>query len=256
MSLREDPREYIIKRRLEKIRFIVPVMSYKGGVGKTVISSLLALAASENGHRVGLLDLDFTNPSLHLVLGVDPYKNKPAEEKGVIPPTINSISFMSLVFYTRDNPSPLRGRELYEIYRELLSITIWGEKDFLVIDHPPSLTDISLDTINLLGKYSRPLIVSTASKLSLNPTINLVKILREMSIEPIGVVINLYREDEELKRVIEEAFDRNRIHLLGYINYDPDLEKSLGSIESLKKTQIYRVVRERIFREVARVLGA
>jgi len=252
---REDPRETIIKFRLRTIKHIIPIMSYKGGVGKTIVSSLLAISLSNLGYRVGVLDLDFTNPSLHKILGIDPSEAKPREEKGVVPPEINGLSFMSLVYYIGDNPAPFRGKELYEIYREILSITIWGEKDFLIIDHPPGLTDVSLDTINLLGKISRPLIISSISKLAVSPTINLVKLLREVSIEPLGVVLNMYRDNTEISFEIEEIFRRNRIDLLGKIRYDPDIEKFIGSIDKIRETTAYNDVRENIVKEVLRRLG-
>jgi len=255
MMFSEDPREAIIKYRLKTIRYVIPVMSYKGGVGKTIVSSLLALSLSDLGYRVGLLDLDFTNPSLHRVLGVDPTATKPREEKGVVPPEVDRVSFMSLAYYIGENPAPFRGKELYEIYREIFSITIWGEKDFLVIDHPPGLSDISLDTINLIGKYSRPLIVSSVSKLAITPTINLVNLLREVGVDPLGVVINMYRDDSEISREVEESFRRSGVELLGRIRYDLSVERFIGSLNNLRSSLVYRDVREVIINEVLKRLG-
>jgi len=80
-----DARESIIPRRLEQVSTILPVMSYKGGVGKTTVSSLLSLRFAELGYSVGLLDLDFTNPSAHRILGLNVEHMTLREEKGFSP---------------------------------------------------------------------------------------------------------------------------------------------------------------------------
>jgi len=61
--LMRDARESIIPRRLEQVSTVLPIMSYKGGVGKTTVSSLLSLRLAELGYCVGLLDLDFAIPA-------------------------------------------------------------------------------------------------------------------------------------------------------------------------------------------------
>lgn len=78
----EDPRKLLIERRLANVNNVIPVMSPKGGVGKTLISTLMALAIAENNSSVGILDLDVTNPSIHVILNLDPGV-KPSEDKGV-----------------------------------------------------------------------------------------------------------------------------------------------------------------------------
>ncbi|MCK5023812.1 MAG: P-loop NTPase, partial [Candidatus Aenigmarchaeota archaeon] len=142
-----DPRLEIIDRRLEKIKKIVAVSGGKGGIGKSSAASTLALMLSKAGHKVGLLDLDFSSPSTHVILGIEDLY--PVEEKGIIPPEIYGIKYMSIIYYTGDNPSPLRGGDISNAIIELLAITRWEELDFLVIDMPPGIGDIALDTIRL-----------------------------------------------------------------------------------------------------------
>jgi len=72
-----DPRELIIKERLKDVRKVIAVVSPKGGVGKTLISTALALILSRHNLNIGLLDLDITNPTAHLVLGIDINKLSP-----------------------------------------------------------------------------------------------------------------------------------------------------------------------------------
>ena len=76
-----DPRTSIITKRLSKIRHIVAVTSGKGGVGKSMVSTALALSLANEGCRVGLFDIDFTGPSTHIILGV-PKTVQPKEDKG------------------------------------------------------------------------------------------------------------------------------------------------------------------------------
>ncbi len=93
------------------MRRVIPVVSGKGGgVGKSLVSTTLALVlAGGKGYRVGLLDLDFHGASDHVILGFEP-KDFPEEEYGgVIPPTVHGIKFMSIVYYSEDRPTPMRG---------------------------------------------------------------------------------------------------------------------------------------------------
>jgi ATP-binding protein involved in chromosome partitioning len=229
-----DPRDHIIKIRISQIENLIPVISYKGGVGKSVISSLLGLALNELGYKVGLLDLDFTNPSLHIILGTDLDKTRPVEEKGVLPPEIiERLKLMSIAFYTRDNPTPLRGSELTEVFKEIFTITIWRDLDYLIIDMPPTLTDVTLNMLNYFRKNIRPLIISSASLLSIKPTINIHKILRE----------------------IKRSFEEEGLEFLGFLSYDPYLEKALGSIDRLRETRVYKEIRSEIVNKVVNRVG-
>lgn len=251
-----DPRDHIIKIRISQIENLIPVISYKGGVGKSVISSLLGLALNELGYKVGLLDLDFTNPSLHIILGTDLDKTRPVEEKGVLPPEIiERLKLMSIAFYTRDNPTPLRGSELTEVFKEIFTITIWRDLDYLIIDMPPTLTDVTLNMFNYFRKNIRPLIISSASLLSIKPTINIYKILREINVEPLGLIINMWRDDEELMRILKRSFEDEGLEILGFLSYDPYLEKALGSIDRLKETRVYKEIRSEIVNKVVNRVG-
>ena len=131
-----EVRTSVIEKRLKNIKRIISVASGKGGVGKSLVASSLALSLSKRGYKVGLLDLDLYGPSSHIILGVDDY-GFPEEEKGIIPPKISGINFMSIVYFTEDKPSPFRGIDISNIIIELLAITQWGELDYLIIDMPP-----------------------------------------------------------------------------------------------------------------------
>jgi len=181
-----EPRASVIEKRLKNIKRIIAVASGKGGVGKSMVASTLALHLSQHGYRVGLLDLDLYGPSSHIILGVN---NKfPTEEKGIIPPTIHGISFMSIVFFTEEKPSPFRGIDISNIILELLTITQWGSLDFLIIDMPPGIGDETLDVIRYI-KSSEFLIVTTPSKVAMGAVSKLLIMLIELKKPILGVII-------------------------------------------------------------------
>ena len=142
-----DPRELMVKKQLEKVRVIVPIVSGKGGVGKSTLSALIALNLKAK-RRVGLLDLDFYGASQHVLLGAK--IERPVEEKGVVPPEVSRVRFMSIVFYSNDEALAFRGVDATNAFLELLSITRWGELDYLIIDMPPGLGDIFLNLLVFL----------------------------------------------------------------------------------------------------------
>ncbi|RLI61172.1 MAG: ATP-binding protein, partial [Candidatus Asgardarchaeum californiense] len=117
-----DPRVAIIEHRLNGIKRIIAVASGKGGVGKSVTASLLALILAKRGYHVGLLDLDLYGPSSHIILGID-VDEYPSEDKGIIPPERHGIRFMSIVYYSKEHPTPLRGEDVTNAIIEVLAIT-------------------------------------------------------------------------------------------------------------------------------------
>ncbi|MEM2930145.1 MAG: P-loop NTPase, partial [Thermoproteota archaeon] len=134
-----DPRISIIDERMRRVRRIIAVSSGKGGVGKSLLASTLALNLARKGYRVGLFDLDFTSPSTHIILGLK--EARPVEDRGVILPLIHGLRYMSIIYYSSGRATPLRGTDFSNALIELLSITNWGELDFLVLDMPPGIGD-------------------------------------------------------------------------------------------------------------------
>jgi len=225
-----DPRLTIIDERLSRIKRIIAIASGKGGVGKTLISSLMALILSKRNFRVGLLDLDFHGPSCHIVLGARDIEF--VEEKGVIPPLIHGIQFMSIVHFAKDSPVPLRGKEVSNAIIELLAITRWGDLDYLIIDLPPGMGDEALDTIRLIkrGEFT---IVTTPSVLSINVVRRLVLLLRKIKVNITGIIENMRLKENTL---IEEFARENKIRYLGYIPFDTNVDAFIGSPEKLIRT--------------------
>jgi ATP-binding protein involved in chromosome partitioning len=231
-----DPRLEIIGRRLEKVGEIIAVSSGKGGVGKSVVASALALSLRDMGHSVGLLDLDFTSPSTHVILGIEGLY--PEEEYGIVPPLAHGMRYMSITYYSLDRPAPLRGADVSDAIIELLAITRWGELDYLVIDMPPGIGDATLDTIRLVDGI-RFLVVTTPSKVAYETVRKQITLLRELEVPILGVVENMVMKETIY---IQEQVDADGARYLGVVEYDAELEDSLGDVEALRETEFYRTI--------------
>ena len=225
-----EPRISVIDKRLKNIKRVISVASGKGGVGKSLVASSLALHLSKKGYKVGLLDLDLYGPSAHIILGVKDVF--PKEEKGIVPPDIYGIKFMSIVYFTKDKPAPFRGIDISNIILELLAITQWGSLDYLIIDMPPGIGEETLDIIRLI-KNSEFLIVTTPSKVAMGSVSKLLKILKELKIPIIGVIENMSMAKSSFIR--DEICGMN-LQYLGSISFDQNLENSIGATDKLLKT--------------------
>jgi ATP-binding protein involved in chromosome partitioning len=229
-----EPRTSVIEKRLQHIKRIIAVASGKGGVGKSLVASCLSIHLSRKGHRVGLLDLDLYGPSSHIILGVN--NQFPTEEKGIIPPVIHGISFMSIVYFTEEKPSPFRGVDISNIILELLAITQWGPLDYLIIDMPPGIGDETLDVIRYM-KNSEFLVVTTPSKVALGAVSKLLNILQELKKPILGVIENMTMTESSF---IEEEVGKLHIRYLGKIGFDEKLEAAIGKPDTLAKTQLMK----------------
>jgi ATP-binding protein involved in chromosome partitioning len=233
-----DPRISVINERLSRTRRIIAVSSGKGGVGKSMVATALALTLARNGCRVGLFDLDFTSPSTHIILNAPKVHLK--EEKGIVPPTLHGLEYMSLVYFVGDNPAPLRGADVSNALIELLSVTRWGTLDFLVIDMPPGIGDAVLDLVRLIKRVEF-LIVTTPSLLAFETVKKQVSLLCELKMPIIGVVENMKMDKAGGVQVETEKL---RLRYLGAIPFDPQVEEAIGNETRLMSTAVGKVIQE------------
>jgi ATP-binding protein involved in chromosome partitioning len=233
-----DPRTSVINKRLSRISRIIAVSSGKGGVGKSMVATTLALTLAHNGCKVGLFDLDFTSPSTHIILNAENTQLK--EEKGIIPPTVHGLEYMSLVYFVGDNPAPLRGADVSNALIELLSVTQWGKLDFLVIDMPPGIGDAVLDLVRLIKRIEF-LIVTTPSMLAFETVKKQVSLLCALKMPIIGVIENM--KMDKAKGIAEET-GKLRLKFLGEIPFDPQVEDAIGDVEKLLNTAIGKKIQQ------------
>ena len=218
-----DPRSSVMEKRFEQIKRIIGVASGKGGVGKSLTASTLALILSKK-YKVGLLDLDFYGPSAHVILGIKGVKIEIEEDKGIVPHEFYNIKFMSIVYFAGDNPLSLRGEDVSNGIVEMLAVTQWGSLDFLIIDLPPGMGDPTLDVIRLIKKMEF-LIVTTPSKISLEVVKKELQLLKEAGAPIIGVIENM------------KTSNLPEIDCIGSIGFDEHIESAIGYVDKLSETK-------------------
>jgi ATP-binding protein involved in chromosome partitioning len=233
---RPDPRRGIIPRRLSEVKRVIAVTGGKGGIGKSVVASVLALVVARSGRRVGLLDGDLTSPTDHVILGAK--DQFPTEEFGLEPPNVSGVSFMSVQYFLRERAAPLRGQEVTDALVEILAVTSWGPLDLLVIDMPPGLGDATLDVVSLLPR-AELLVVANGSAVVLETVRRMLRLLTELRSPLVGVVENMARGAPgavaELARASGCAF-------LGSLPTDDTLEAAFGDPDRLIATPLARAL--------------
>lgn len=227
-----DPRISIIETRLSKIKKVIAISGFKGGVGKSSIACVLSLVLARQGKKVGLMDLDLTGNCDNTILGIK--TQYPEEEHGVQPVEEYGIKFISSYFYSQNKATHFRGDEISNILLELFAITDWGELDYLVLDMPPGLSDTALDIIRWIPQ-AEVLAVSTPSILSRNLVEKSVKMLQEQNVKVIGFVEN-FSKGEPVKI--------DGLKFLGSIANDKNFEASIGDVDKLLETDFAKSVKQ------------
>ena len=223
-----DFRVPLIRERLGGFKLVLPVASPKGGVGKTTISIGIALGLARSGVPVSLLDADFTNPTTHIILGLNVEELMPEEEKGILPVKVEeNLEFMSIAFYTKDKALPLRGRESVGALRELLAVTRWTGR-VLVVDTPPGLSDILLEILRLYRKV-KVLVASTCDKMSIVSAKRILELLDQEKVETLGVVANMCSQPEKIKETLN-------VEPIANLPYLEEMQSLEGNRDSLAKT--------------------
>jgi ATP-binding protein involved in chromosome partitioning len=226
-----EPRPSVIQTRLKDVNRVIAVASGKGGVGKSMVASTLALTLAKQGKKVGLLDLDLYGPSSHIILGFTP-NGFPDEERGIIPQEIQGIKFMSLVYFSEDKPGAFRGDDVTNIILELLAITRWDNLDYLILDLPPGIGDETLDVISYIPQ-TEFLVVTTPSKVAFGAVEKLLKILIEGKLSLLGVVENMVRNHDDF---ISTQVSDLKGNYLSSLSYDQTVEDALGNASALLST--------------------
>ena len=134
-----------------KIKHVIGVVSGKGGVGKSLVTSTLAVLLRRMGYNVGILDADITGPSIPKTFGIETkvYQN----ELGIIPAeTKTGIKIMSINLLLPDAESPViwRGPVIAGAVKQFWQDVVWGELDYLLVDCPPGTGDVPLTVFQSL----------------------------------------------------------------------------------------------------------
>ncbi len=175
---------------------VIAVASGKGGVGKSTVTSNLAVALANLGYKVGVLDADIYGPSQSKMFGVEDYLPDAVQVDGrdyIIPAEVGNIKIISIAMFIRPTDALLwRGTMANSALRQLIHQTQWGELDYLLIDLPPGTGDIHLSIISELT-IDGAVIVSTPQQVAVADVVRGVEMFRNpnVNIPVLGVIENM-----------------------------------------------------------------
>ncbi|ERJ61152.1 Mrp/NBP35 family ATP-binding protein [Sphingobacterium paucimobilis] len=183
--------------QLKGIKNIILVSSGKGGVGKSTVSSNLALALAQSGAKTGLLDADIYGPSLPIMFGLEgakPMATQMPDGKTKIEPVEKfGLKLLSIGFFTDPNqPIPWRGPMATSAIKQLFNDADWGELDYLIVDMPPGTGDIHI-TVSQTYPISGAVIVTTPQQVALADAIKGIAMyqMEGINVPIVGIVENM-----------------------------------------------------------------
>src|SRR5512147_1294145 len=171
------------------IRNAIAVGSGKGGVGKSTVSTNIAIALAQSGARVGLMDADIYGPNTPTMLGVD--RLPPPNGPRLIPAEAYGIKMISMGLLVKPGqPLIWRGPMLNSAIRQFLSDVEWGELDYLIVDLPPGTGDAALSLAQALP-LSGAVIVTLPQMVSLEDASRGLNMFKQLEVPILGVVENM-----------------------------------------------------------------
>lgn len=176
-----------------KIAHIVPVMSGKGGVGKSTITVLLAQALARKGLKVGIMDADITGPSIPRLLGMEHEKAYATAQNELLPVSApDGIRIMSLNYLLPNEGDPViwRGPIVGNVVRQFYTDVLWGELDVLLIDMPPGTGDVALTILQELPVQGVVMVSTPQPMVSMIVT-KAIGMCEQMHIPVLGVFENM-----------------------------------------------------------------
>lgn len=173
------------------VKKIVAVASGKGGVGKSTVSTNLAIALSRTGAKVGLCDCDLYGPSIALMLGAADQQPMATDQNEILPIEAHGIKAISMGFLlSEDSPVIVRGPLATRYTQQFLRQCLWGELDYLVLDLPPGTGDIQLTVVQTVA-VNGSVIVTTPQEVALIDARKAVSMFQKVNVPISGLVENM-----------------------------------------------------------------
>ena len=229
-------------KELNEVKHVVAIMSGKGGVGKSLVTSLIGVSLARRGYEVGILDADITGPSIPRMFGTD---SRPAGSDSGILPVLSHLGIgimsINLLLHNEDDAVIWRGPLIAKTITQFWEDVLWGKLDYLLVDLPPGTADAPLTVMQMLP-LSGVVVVFSPQELAAMVVRKAVQMAQKMNIPIIGVVENMsyFLLPDSGKRI--ELFGKSKADemakaagapLLGQLPIDPDLARLCdeGSIE-------------------------
>ena len=230
---RTEPQSLLVpQNEASDIKKVIGIVSGKGGVGKSMVTSLLACAANRAGKKTALMDADITGPSIPKMFGLT--ERAVADDKYIYPvETTGGIKVMSLNLLVEKETDPViwRGPVVAGLIQQFWKDVKWGDVDFMFIDMPPGTGDVPLTVFQSI-KLDGIIIATTPQDLVSMIVTKAINMAKMMNVPIIGIIENMSYlkcphcgEDIALfgKSHSAEAAVENGIPLLGRIPLDPEL---------------------------------
>ena len=217
---RQFEQKRAITDALSRISHKIGVYSGKGGVGKTTVAVNLAVTLAEEGHRVGILDVDIDCPNIVRAMKVN-QKPMATEDRKIVPPERFGVKVMSMGFFQENEEEAIiwRGPMVHNAINQLLQSTEWDELDYLIVDLPPGTSDSPLTVMQSLD-LDGFVVVTTPQELAKIDAKRSINMIRKLKLNVLGVVENLSGDvfgsgaGEDLAREMDLEF-LGRIDLRG-----------------------------------------
>jgi Mrp family chromosome partitioning ATPase len=248
---------------LNEFRYVVAVMSGKGGVGKSSVAAMLATAFRRQGKRVGVLDADITGPSIPKMFGLhDP---PPVGPMGVLPAETSSgvrVMSINLLLPSEDEAVIWRGPLISGAIQQFWGDVVWGDLDVLVVDLPPGTSDASLTVMQAMP-LSGVLLVTSPQELAGMVVRKAARMAEHLDIPILGLVENMsFAVCPECGEQIQvfgpsqagKVAEQLGVPLLGQLPLDPELARKCDSgrveeYENLQFNALADLVWERLPKE-------
>lgn len=223
---------------LSSVKKVIGVVSGKGGVGKSLVTSMLAVALNRRGFKTAILDADITGPSIPQAFGV--HERAEGTEEALFPATTKTgIDIMSLNLLLENETDPVvwRGPVIAGVVKQFWSDVIWKDVDFMFVDMPPGTGDVPLTVFQSIPVDGIVIVTSPQDLVSMIVTkaVNMAKL---MNIPVLGIVENMsYFECPDCNKKhfifgesnLERIAAANEIPNIARIPIDPDFANQVDS---------------------------
>jgi len=249
-SREQDPKSFLVKpHKKSNIKKVIGVVSGKGGVGKSLVTSLLASGMRKEGYKTGVLDADITGPSIPKIFGVS--GNVYATSEGAYPKkSKGGVDIISVNLLLDDDTKPVvwRGPVIAGAVGQFWTDIIWEDVDYMFVDMPPGTGDVPLTVFQTIPVDGIVIVASPQELVSMIVE-KAVHMANMMNIKVLGLVENMsYIEcpgcGEKIsvfgESHVDEIAKKYNLEVLANIPIDPEIAKKCdkGEIEDLNKNYV------------------